>query len=57
MPCETGRFPVLFMKKGDASETPPLALAPVLRTMQFQGRAGNLQTDTSDTVLVGNAAN
>jgi hypothetical protein len=52
-----GKIPSRVYEKSDASDTPALALAPVLRTTQFQRRAGNLQTDTSDTVFVGISAN
>jgi hypothetical protein len=52
-----GKIPSRVYEKSDASDTPALALAPVLRTTQFQRRAGKLQTDTSDTVFVGIPAN
>jgi hypothetical protein len=48
-----GKIPSRVYEKSDASDTPALALAPVLRTTQFQRRARNLRTDTSDTVFLG----
>ena len=56
MAVRNGKIPSRVYEKSDASDTPALALAPVLRTTQFQRRAGNLETDTSDTGFIETAA-